>query len=422
MSNRTGGQSYGSWGAQAQQLQMALKNGGEHPSCPRQVLRKDKDPCFTMAKGGEVGRKGNGHQFTKPSAGDVRVCDSDCKRLPMKMTKQSNHKWTSGPAGGMKCGLRYLFPTMFGPDTALVDSNQGEYWGNIHLGGYAIHAYDSAFAFWQCSFAGYNLGAPPKWGPDPVDAQYLAQNYNLYRTDLFGRDICSENRGQHCGGRIHANTVNNVWIPGCRTDMWPHTTCAGGGFPRGTNSQCVCNDWSKKPDEPNFIRRFDAGVDTCNRGEMEQGAFECLGILRYLEPGESLKWGFRCKTNEAMQPYAHNKWSSKMPCPKGGLNCKASNWDHRTVTKPIGRFSPGKGKVAACIRPALRCNGFCNCGDCSDEDSCDNLPKVLDTPYMKINWDTKLRCRHGNETKPFPKGVIDCYKHLNDWNRLADLR
>jgi len=290
--------------------------------------------------------------------------------------------------------------------------------------------------FWRCKFAGYKTLGQPQWGPDDEDGGYFSRDQNLLHTKVFGKDICTEYRGDFCDGKFAGFDVLSekrkrhgrgvLKLPGCRSDMAPGSSCAS-RLESGRGSECICEDPKKPEDEPNSMKLNNAyipnfGVDTCGpKIELKQPAFECFGPLLHLAPGESIRYGFRCKKDEeGLPPYQNPKLiPNKMWCPKGAMTvpdmCKSSSWSYKLPLPFVGRFSPGKGPVKACVRLGVVCNGVCNCKDCSDEDDCDNRPLVVGAPYDRIGWSTpesKIRCRRAGDPSPkdLPENILRCEK------------
>merc|ERR1719263_344338 len=114
---------------------------------------------------------------------------------------------------------------------------------------------------------------------------------------------------------------------------------------------------------------------------MTQGVVECFGPLSKLKPGKENRFGFRCKKDEAIQmPLKVSRLEMRRKCPpnSGGLYgwCGSRSSDYWAL-KEFGRFTPGNGSTSTCVRSHVRCNGVCNCGDCSDEEGCDKLPILV---------------------------------------------
>jgi len=416
---RQGTLGYGSWAAQAQEIARAVKNGGEHPSCPAATVRAEgPEPCIDII----VGKAGE-HK-------SKRVCDGDCKSLPYRY---------KAPPSGVPCGLRFRYPALFpGPDAVPGGAQYGQYWGSAPYW-FTLKEGSTANYFYRCKFAGYKSLGKPRWGPDEEDGGYFARDQSLFHTKVFGKDICTEFRSDFCGGRWAGYEIfkelntrsggsggNILKLPGCRSDMAKGTSLSTIlGLFRGSDAICAKK---QDPAEPNSMRLNMAyapsfGVDTCGpKTEREQPAFECFGPARLLKPGESMRYGFRCKKDEeGMPPFGNNNKlpSQKMWCPKGGMDipdmCRSSTWLYKMPLPFTGRFSPGKGPVAACVRLGLVCNGHCNCKDCSDEADCTNRPLVVGAPYDRIGWSTpesKLRCRRAGDPSPkdLPENILRCEK------------
>lgn len=296
---------------------------------------------------------------SKSPDGFKKICNSDCD---------------------ISCGLELQYPVLRGLDTYLPTS-QGQ-WNQLsptETGSMQIPAFGgwvSIFehlTYWLCKDAGLDMGPTPRLGIDETDSLYREQSNRLF--SLLGWQPCYEHNQRECGKL----ELESVWIPGCRRDMSRYTTCGGvgsGGTWSSSGHGCVCKDVSKPPNMPNRIRRFQTGVDTCRKIEVEQGTFECLGPLKDLQPGTAGAWGFRCRTDEAMHSfYKQANWDYKLPCP-GKIN-KGWDWCKRSTLKTkvdgwtgFGRFSPGNSTTKACVRLPVRCNGVCNCMDCSDEEGC----------------------------------------------------
>merc|ERR1719161_456938 len=406
---------YGSWAAQAEEVARAVTNGGEHPNCPAATVRAGgQDPCIDITVG------------KVPNVAFKRICDSDCKGLPYRL---------GGPPSGVPCGLRFRYPALYaGPDTVPGGAAIGQYYGSAPIRFITKHVNQY---FWRCKFAGYGdkLGKP-QYGMDDEDEGYFSRDQNLFHTKTFGKDICSEWRGDFCAGQFAGFDVlselrkrharNILKLPGCRSDLAPGSSCGDrlGSF-RG--SGCICEQHGKDPEEPNSMKLNNAhipafGVDTCgSKTERQQPAFECFGPLMHLEPGESMRYGFRCKKDEeGLPPFVNPKLpSQKLWCPKGAMTipdmCKSSTWNYKMPLPFVGRFSPGKGPVKACVRLGVVCNGECNCKDCSDEADCKNRPLVVGSAYDRIGWSTpqsKLRCRRAGDPSPkdLPDNILRCEK------------
>jgi len=337
------GNTYGSWAAQAIQLQLALNNGGEIPLCPRKVLLNEAEVCANIPD-------------SKSPEGFKKLCNSDCD---------------------ISCGLHLQYPVLRGLDTFLPQS-QGQ-WNELKptvTGPSQIPPFagwTSVFepwTYWMCKDAGLDMGRAPRLGSDETDSfsPYRVQSNRLF--GLFGWQPCYDHNHAGCGNV----EVESIWIPGCRSDMARHMTCAGSNY-KGAGPVCICKD-DKPPNEPNRVRKFQTGVNTCRKNEVEQGTFECLGPLWDLKPGTACAWGFRCRTDEPMHSfYKKARWHYKLPCP--GKVGKGWEWCKRSAANTygdgwtgFGRFSPGNGTTRTCVRLPTRCNGVCNCMDCSDEEDC----------------------------------------------------
>jgi len=414
---------YGSWAAQAQELARAMKGGGEHPNCPAATVRAEtQNPCIDIVVG------------KNPNAAFKRICDQDCKGLRLRSGKGS-----STEPGGLPCGLKFRYPALYpGPDSVPGGAQYGQFYGAAPRELWGYKSKWTANYYWRCKFAGYKdtLGHP-QYGMDDDDKGYFSRQQNLLHTSVFGKDVCTEFRGDFCGSQDDAGRdvfqelmrrrVKGVLkLPGCRTDGAPSLTCST-TTDTGKGMQCLCEDKNKAPDEPNAFKLGGFGpgfgVDTCgSKEERKQPAFECFGPLLHLAPGESMRYGFRCKTDEkGIPPWGRLKLQQqKLWCPKGAQDapgmCSSSSWMIKEAhVWPLwgGRFSPGDGPVKACVRLGVVCNGECNCQDCSDEADCANRPLVVGSSYDQIGWSTpesKLRCRRAGDgpMKDLPENVLDC--------------
>lgn len=279
------------------------------------------------------------------------------------------------------CGFHFRYPVLHGLDTFLPVS-QGQ-WQQLPPATFSVPfagwlAIFEPLTYWKCSDAGLDMGPAPRLGSDVTDSYYRAQSNRLFAPLRYGWRPCFEHNQAECSSRVDVSSTwaNSKWIPGCRSDMSPKLSCATGSSPKGHGSECICEDLGQPQDVPNQIKTFQTGVDTCRKIEVEQGTFECLGALRQLEPGAAGAWGFRCRADEVMHPFEQKVgWPYKLPCP--GKPAQGWDWCKRsTLTSSVqawtgfGRFSPGNATTKACVRLPLRCNGVCNCMDCSDEQGC----------------------------------------------------
>ncbi|MAD24674.1 MAG: hypothetical protein CMO44_10940, partial [Verrucomicrobiales bacterium] len=423
VSHLSSGTDYGSWGAQATELKRAVENKGEHPNCPAATVRPDAEPCIDV----EIltDPKKRTMQANAIGGKTTRVCDNDCEqfRLPVKKnTIKGAHRRRNGklgPPAGLKCGLRQRYPALRSPDAFLMVGTEYQTISRIihHVLGVGGKSADHNM-FWKLRDAGYDMGPAPLYGHDAVDGKYLGQDYNLFKTEIFGGDICSENRPDLCDGRSGKAVFKvPIPIPGCRKDMSPKLTCGGGrGMVNGRGSQCICHNQLSPEENPNFIKGLymHTAVDSSSMPQRRQGPFECWGVLADLAPGESIHWGFRCKADENMPPYEYMSYNYDFNRPKNLSTPMGAGFlgDTQRLNIGVGRFSAGEEPVKSCVRIGVRCNGECNCGDCSDEEDCDKKPEIVGPGYYFIGRKTKLKCRHG-EPKPLPKGIIDCDRWLD---------
>jgi hypothetical protein len=323
----TMGNSYGSIAAQAKQLVAAIKRGGEHPACPvATATLARKTPCLR-----------------KPPPTDFRTWPGNW-----------SDTWWHTPYTETECNekFRHAFPaTLKGPDSSNLP--------------YSPFVQNEAL---HCGNAGYPMAPIASvWGPDRDDKKYNYQDFMLFHTEVFGRGICSEHRKVQCGDFKLKRDSGPVSIPGCRRDMTPKTSCSSGNRPKGKGYECVCEDTVKKPTEPNTMSHgvgIQLGGNSCSKEEMKEGVFECFGPLAKLKPGSDNRFGFRCKADEAIdKAWAMTTFHGE----KNGYS----------TSKGFGRFTEGSSSTPTCVRQHVRCNGACNCKDCSDEKGCGSLPTLV---------------------------------------------